>query len=176
MKKFIDPPNPYRFLLLNGEIFLILLHLKEPAAIVRALCRLVRPGGLMTFQDINITPYPDGAADPACHPVRELDRYRVQGGRHEPRYRRPDRIGAARHRPDGAGRGLRRDAGPAESVMPQYMADTFRSLLPTVLAHCQVTEAEVDIETLTERLAHEFKEFGAILWMPELAAARARVP
>jgi hypothetical protein len=65
---------------------------------------------------------------------------------------------------------------PADSVMPQYVADTFRSVLPAVLAHCGVTEAEAGVDTLRERLARECKEADATLWMPELVASWARVP
>ncbi|WP_279595256.1 hypothetical protein [Streptomyces sp. NEAU-YJ-81] len=36
--------------------------------------------------------------------------------------------------------------------------------------------AEVDIDTVAERIARELKEAGAMCWSPELAAARARVP
>ncbi|CDR06870.1 hypothetical protein [Streptomyces iranensis] len=67
-------------------------------------------------------------------------------------------------------------AGSAASVMPEYMEGCVRSLLPAVLAHGQVTEAEVDVDTVAERVARELKEAGAMCWSPELAAAWARVP
>ncbi|MFD8280667.1 hypothetical protein ACFV47_15935 [Streptomyces solisilvae] len=66
--------------------------------------------------------------------------------------------------------------GSAESVMPEYMERCVRSFLPAVLAHGQVTEAEVDIDMMAERIARELKDAGAMCWSPELAAAWARVP
>ena len=44
---------------------------------------------------------------------------------------------------------------------------SLRSLLPLVLAHGQVTDVEVDIDTLAERVAHELKEAAATYWGPE---------
>ena len=67
-------------------------------------------------------------------------------------------------------------AGTAGSVIPEYWVATLRSILPMVLAHGQATEAEVDIDTVAERITRELEEAGAILWLPEMAATWARVP
>jgi hypothetical protein len=67
-------------------------------------------------------------------------------------------------------------AGTADSVMPTYLADTVRTVLPVILAHGLATEAEVDIDTMAERVTKELKETGATFWTPELAAAWARLP
>jgi hypothetical protein len=45
-----------------------------------------------------------------------------------------------------------------------------------VLAHGQVTEGQVGIDTVAERTANELTQAGATFWSPELAAAWARVP
>jgi ubiquinone/menaquinone biosynthesis C-methylase UbiE len=155
---------------------LILFHLKEPAATIRALSRLVRPGGLVTFQEFNITRSrtvpPTRLATDCVDWI--ISAFRAAGitldlGEHLASILRDADLtvlGAA-----NAG-----SAGTAESPMPEYLANTLRSVLPVVLAHGQVTETQVDIETLAERLRHEFKEAGAAFWSPELGAAWARIP
>jgi ubiquinone/menaquinone biosynthesis C-methylase UbiE len=153
----------------------ILLYLKEPAAVVRALSRLVRSGGVVSFQEYNMT----RARSAPPTPVAARGMSWIIGA-----------IRAAGLNPDlgeqvasilrdaglpVAGAATAGPAGSAESAMPQYLADTVRSLLPVVLGHGQATEAEVDIDTLAERVARELQEADATFWSPELAAAWARV-
>jgi 2-polyprenyl-3-methyl-5-hydroxy-6-metoxy-1,4-benzoquinol methylase len=155
---------------------LILLHVKDPAATVRSLSRLVRRGGLVTFQEINM---------PRCRAVPTtplatkyiswiIDAFRAIGVNPNLGEQVASLLAEADLAVEGAASA--NVGGPADSVMPQYVADTFRSVLPAVLAHCGVTEAEADVDTLRERLARECKEADATLWMPELVASWARVP
>jgi 2-polyprenyl-3-methyl-5-hydroxy-6-metoxy-1,4-benzoquinol methylase len=155
---------------------LVLFHLKQPAAAVRALSRLVRPGGLMTFQDFNSTRARTVPPTPLATKCTEwiISAFRAVGLTPDLGDQIAPLLRDAGLIVEGAASAT--IAGPAESAMPRYLADTLRSVMPAVLAHCQVTEAEVDIETLTGRLTQEFKEAGATFWMPELAAAWARVP
>ena len=67
-------------------------------------------------------------------------------------------------------------AGAAGSVISEYWVATLRSILPMVLAHGQATEAEVDIDTVAERITRELEEAGSILWLPEMVATWARIP
>jgi 2-polyprenyl-3-methyl-5-hydroxy-6-metoxy-1,4-benzoquinol methylase len=155
---------------------LILLHLREPVATVRALSGLVRSGGVVSFQEFNMTRARSVPETPLV--TRSLgwivDALRAAG-------LNPD-LGeqvASILRDAGLsveGEAAAGPAGSAESAMPEYLEGTARSVLPVVLAHGQVTEAEVDIDTLAARAASELKEAGATLWSPELAAAWARVP
>ena len=155
---------------------LILIHLKEPAAIVRALSRLVRSGGVVSFQEFNVTRA--HLVPPTPVAAKSLDwvigALRAAG-------LNPD-LGAQVASILGdaglpvAGAATAGPAGSAESAMPAYLAGTLRSVLPVAIAHGQVTEAEVDIDTVAERVAREFREAGTTFWSPELAAAWARVP
>jgi ubiquinone/menaquinone biosynthesis C-methylase UbiE len=155
---------------------LILVHLKEPAATVRALSRLVRSGGVVSFQEFNTT----RARSVPPTPLATRSLGWITGA-----------LRAAGLNPDlgeqvapilrdaglpVAGAATTGPAGSAESAMPEYLAGTLRSVLPAVLALGQVTEAEVGIDTVAERTALELKEAGAMLWGPDLAAAWARVP
>lgn len=155
---------------------LILIHLKEPAATIRTLARLVRSGGIVSFQEFNISRCRAVPAGPIwAKGIRLIiDALRVAGAN-------PDSgeqvcsimrdaglsvLGAATEGP----------AGSADSVMPAYAAETLRSMLPVVTAHGLATEDEVDIDTMAERVARELKEADAMFWAPELSGAWARVP
>ncbi|HEY2695354.1 MAG TPA: methyltransferase domain-containing protein [Pseudonocardiaceae bacterium] len=154
---------------------LILMHLREPAATVRTLSRLVRSGGVVSFQDYVLS---RTRAVPATPLVTRTVRWVVEamraGGAN------PDIgeqiasilsdaglsvLGAAS---TGAG-------GGADSVVPELFAATARSVLPTALAHGVVAETDVDIDGLAGQLARELKEASALGWPPELVAAWARV-
>jgi 2-polyprenyl-3-methyl-5-hydroxy-6-metoxy-1,4-benzoquinol methylase len=155
---------------------LILLHVKDPATAVRALSRLVRPGGVVTFQEINMPRC--RAVPPTPLAARYIDwiigAFRAIGVNPNLGEQVASLLAEAGLTAGGAASA--NVGGPADSVMPQYVADTFRSVLPAVLACCGVTEAEADVGTLRERLARECEEAGATLWMPELVGSWARVP
>jgi hypothetical protein len=155
---------------------LILIHLREPAATVRALSGLVRSGGLVTFQDYNMT---RSRAVPPVPLVASAIAW-IAGA-----------VRAAGLNPDTGdqiasilrvaglsvtGGATAGPAGTADSVMAGYLADSMRSVLPLVLGHGLATEAEVDIDTFADRLTAELRRAGAMFWSPELAGAWARVP
>ncbi|MFE2181214.1 class I SAM-dependent methyltransferase [Streptomyces sp. NPDC059455] len=155
---------------------LILIHLKKPAAAIRALSRLVRTGGVVSFQECNLTRV--RSVPPTPFATRSLgwalDALRAAGLTPDIGEQTASLLRDAGLSVEGAA--TTGPAGSAESAMPEYMEGCFRSVLPVVLAHGQVTEAEVDIDTVAERIAHELKEADAMYWGPELAAAWARVP
>lgn len=155
---------------------LVLMHLKEPAAIVRALSRLVRSGGVVSFQDYNVS---------RCHAVPPIQlvtactdwvvgAIRAAGGNPNMGEQVASVLLDAGLPVNGAASTI--PAGPAESVLPRYVADTVRSVLPAVLKYGIATEAEVDIDTFADRLTQALKEAGATFWSPELAATWARMP
>ena len=155
---------------------LILLYLKEPAATVRALSRLVRSGGVVSFQEFNITRTRSVPPTPVV--TRSMgwiiDATRAAGLNPDLGEQAASILRDAGLSVEGAA--TAGAAGSAESAMPAYLEGTLRSVLPAVLAHGQVTEAEVAIDTVAERVARELKEAGATLWAPDLVAAWARVP
>ncbi len=155
---------------------LILLHLPEPVAAVRELSRLVRPRGVVTFQELNATATRSVPSTPlvAKSVGWIVDAMRTAG-------LDPDlgeQVGSILRRAGLSVNGAA-SAGPAgyaESAMPAYLEGTLRSLLPFALAHGEATEAEIDIDTLAERTARELKTADATFWSAELGAAWARVP
>jgi ubiquinone/menaquinone biosynthesis C-methylase UbiE len=153
---------------------LILLHVTDPVAILRSLARLVRPGGLMTFQEVNM---PRCRAVPATPLATQyigwsIDAWRASGANPNLGEQVASLLNEAGLTVKGAA--AANVGGPADSDIPQFMAETIRSMLPAILAHHGVTEAQVDVDTLRERFAREAREAGSTLWMPELVASWAR--
>jgi SAM-dependent methyltransferase len=154
---------------------LILMHLREPAATVRTLSRLVRSGGVVSFQDYVTSRC---RAVPATPLVTSTVRWVVEAMR------------ASGTNPDigeqiasilfdaglsVAGAASVEAAGGADSAVPGLFAATARSVFPAALAHGVVAKTDVDIDGMAEQLARELKDASALGWAPELVAAWARV-
>lgn len=156
---------------------LILMHLDDPVGAVRALRPLVRPGGIITFQDFGLGHTTAPGAVPLAATVSGWcrDALRASG--------RP-RLGA---------QGLVsifRDAGLSvsgitavtsaasdpESPLFDYLAATVGSLLPAITARGIATEDEVGIDTLADRLRADARETGALLYVSELVGVWATEP
>lgn len=154
---------------------LILIHLPAPAATVRGLSRLVRPGGVVSFQDFNITRCRSVPPTPLATRCAKW----VADGMHAVGINVD--IGeqlAAILRDAGLtveGMAAAGPGGTAGSAMPEYAAMSVGSMLPVLLAHGIATEAEVGLDTLAQRLTSELAEAGATFWGPEMAGAWARV-
>jgi cyclopropane fatty-acyl-phospholipid synthase-like methyltransferase len=154
---------------------LILLHLKDPAATVKELSRLIRPGGLVTFQEYRMTRSRAIPATPLTAQCVDwiVAAVRSAGGDPDLGERVAVILSAAGLTVVGAAAAA--PAGTADSDMPEYLTGTIRTLLPAVLAHTDATEALIDLDTLTDRITRELKEAGATFWSAELGAAWARV-
>lgn len=152
---------------------LILMHLADPAAAVRALRRLVRPGGIITFQEVDITYATSGSAMPlAAWCMRWCAKAVRQGG---------SAIAGGRLR------SILREAGLPIAGMAvatpvtvdpgspdwRYYADTVGALLPLIVEHGIATAEEVGIDTLLDRLRAKARDTGAVGYPPELVGAWA---
>jgi 2-polyprenyl-3-methyl-5-hydroxy-6-metoxy-1,4-benzoquinol methylase len=154
---------------------LILMHLRDPAAAVRALSALVRPGGIISFQEVDVAygTSTSWSAPLAAKCMKWCADIALEAGS-------PIRGGQLAQ--------ILRDAGLDVAGMavatpvavspdsPAYihLAATVASLLPLIVAHDLATEAEVDIGTLLSRLRAEGRETGSTLYPPELIGAWAR--
>jgi len=67
------------------------------------------------------------------------------------------------------------EGGP-ESPVYDYMADTVRSLLPAIERAGIATAAEIDVDTLAERLRREAVANGACIMLPPFIGAWTRTP
>lgn len=152
---------------------LILMHLADAADAVRELRALVRPGGIITFQEFDIThALSPGATPLAARCLRWCDEaVRLSGST----------IAGGRLRPIMDDAGLR-VAGMAVTtpvtVDPdapewRYYVDTVASVLPLIIKQGIATEAEVGIDTLLDRLRAQARDTGTVAYPPGLVGAWA---
>lgn len=153
---------------------LILIHVAEPAAAVRALTRLVRAGGIVSFQDCNMSRIravpPIPSVSDAARWVNDV--FRAAGLEPDTGEQLTSILRDAGLHVDGAA--IATPAGGADSPMPDYFVDSVRVLLPKLVHLGIATEAEVD--AFEDRLVPEMTSAGAVVWSPELVGAWALVP
>jgi hypothetical protein len=78
--------------------------------------------------------------------------------------------------PDPQMLGMSRIETGADSPAYVYMRETMRSLMPLAERTGVATREQVGIDTLADRLREQTVAAGAVLHLPELIAAWARVP
>jgi ubiquinone/menaquinone biosynthesis C-methylase UbiE len=154
----------------------VLLYLADPASVLQRLCRFVRPGGLVVFQEMDMTAArcvpPVPLFDHVMHWLIETFRRGGveldMGSRLFATFRR-----AGLPAPEMLLRA--RVEGTSESPAYSYVASTLRSLLPMAELLGVVTAADVQIETLAERLRDEVVRAEAVVVLPSLIGAWTRI-
>jgi ubiquinone/menaquinone biosynthesis C-methylase UbiE len=137
---------------------LVLMYMADPADALRHLATHLRPGGIVAFQEVDFTPY-----TAALHPDTPLANKLIEWGRGV-----FERSGAHLE----MGMDLYKafvDAGLPEPVLHfeaplggpenwpgyEYLANSFRSLVPLMEAYGIATADELDVDTLAERIQAE---------------------
>lgn len=158
---------------------LVLLYMADPADALKKLATHLRPGGIVAFQEVDFTLYkaivhPDTPVVNQCiewgmtvfersgaHIGMGLDLYRafVDAGLPEPMLHFETPMG-----------------GPARWPGYEYLANSFRSLVPLIEAYGIATAEEVDIETLAERLQAEVAAAKRPVVLPPHITAYASLP
>jgi ubiquinone/menaquinone biosynthesis C-methylase UbiE len=143
---------------------LMLLYLPDPAATLRRLAGLLRPGGIVAFHEMAMTPacsVPDGplwrrtmnwVTDTFTRAGFEVD----VGHRLYATF-----LAAGLPAPEMISTG--RVEGGEQSPAYEVLAATVRSLLPIAERLGVATAAEVDVDSLAERLRREAVEHNACL-------------
>lgn len=150
-----EAPVPDDFDAVVGR--LVLIHVHDPAAGLRAACRHLHPGGIVAFDEgdtteglIAIPPSPEyarvarwiraglGQAGVELQIAFKLPRVFVDAGLPAPHLHL--------YAPMGAG---------ADWVGYEYLAHTVRSIVPLLVRYGIATEEEVDIDMLANRLRQE---------------------
>ncbi len=158
---------------------LVLMYMSDPADALRQLTARLCPGGIMAFQELDFTPYrslvrPDTPLmnklidwlievfqRSGAHIGMGLDLYRafVDAGLPEPILGWTAPVG-----------------GPATWSGYEYVATSFRSMLPLIEEYAIATSEEVDVETLAERLRREVVSARSPVILPPHVTAWTRVP
>lgn len=163
------------FDLITGRF--ITLYLARPAEVIARLARLLRPGGTVLLQEVTIsatTQIPETTSfrrtlDLVKTGLRTagialdlgLDLARVFESAGLPR---PTMMVGGRWEP-----------GP-DAITYTLLTAITRTLLPILAAHGIAAEAEVEIDTLEQRLRTEAAEAGSAVGAPLLVSAWARPP
>jgi SAM-dependent methyltransferase len=157
---------------------LVLMYLADPAATLRRIAALLRPGGIIAFQELTLTEsgltYPEA---PLLQRTGTLinETFRRAGMEMEMGLKLyPAFIAAGLPAP--AMRAERPIGGGPDFPGYRWMAQITRSILP-LMEQLGVANAEdIDVETLVERLREEVVGSGGVVAMPTLMGAWARKP
>jgi SAM-dependent methyltransferase len=155
----------------------VLLYFPQPVEALRRLRRVLGGGGLMVFQEMDITTARSVPPVPLCESalgwIRETFRRAGveldMGSRLHATFRR-----AGLPEPEMLLRG--RIEGRADSPVYEYVTSVLRTLLPTSEQLGVVTESKVDIDTLAERLRDDVVRAEAVVIPPLLVGAWTTVP
>ncbi|MBT2413565.1 class I SAM-dependent methyltransferase [Streptomyces sp. ISL-12] len=155
---------------------LILMHLDSPADAVRRMARHVRPGGVVTFQDLNLS---RSRSVPALPLVEDIGcwiqaAFRQGGTDPDPGERLPAVFRAAGL--PATGLAVAVPAGDAGSMSVAHATSAVTALLPLIEKSGTATAEEIDIKTLHTRLTAQMHEAAATLFSPELVGVWATTP
>lgn len=156
---------------------LILVHLADPVAAIRSMSGLVRPGGVISFQDINTTRARSVPQGPLARQVINwiCDGLRAAG--RDPDH--GDRLAGIFQAADLPTPQLAVSV-PAttdpESEMYDLEALTLEGILPVIEKGGIATRSEIDPDTILGRLRAEGRNNASALFLPELVGAWARLP
>jgi len=156
----------------------ILMYLPEPAAMLRYLATGLRAGGIMAFHESDFS-YP-----PTMFPASELDdkirRWGIPSGAtklHGPEMRMGANLFRVYQEAGLPGPELRMEApigGGPDWPGYEYVAETLRSLLPMLQQTNGLDPAEVQIDTLADRIRADALAGGRVQQLPMTVGAWAR--
>ena len=158
---------------------LVLMYLADPGAALKQLLTHLRPGGIVAFQEAELALY-QAVPNPDTPLVNQLVEWGLEVFR---------RSGA------NIGMGLELQRVFTEAGLPapvahleapsgagpdwvgyEFLQHGFTSLLPLIESLGIATAAEVDVETLGERLQREAESAGRLIVLPPHVTAYARLP
>jgi len=156
---------------------LVLMYLPDPTATLRRLSAHLRPGGIVAFQEMTMSParsIPDGRQFGRCRSwiLDTIQRTGFEVDMGDKLFATFLAAGLPAPQMIAAGRA---EGGP-QSMVYNYVAETLRSLLPAMERVGIATAAEVGIDTLAERLRKEAVAQSACIMLPPFIGAWSHIP
>ena len=155
---------------------IVLMFLPDPAMTLRRLSHHVVPGGLVIFQEADMSWAKSMPKTPAVEKAAEWMReiFRRSGADAEmgPKLHRSFKTAGLpdpQMRVDGLIYG-------SEGAGPALLAESVRAILPAIEQFGVATASEVDIDTLEDRIRVELGAMDATMSSPLLISAWARLP
>jgi ubiquinone/menaquinone biosynthesis C-methylase UbiE len=156
---------------------LVLLYLDDPAHVLRRLSRRLRPGGVIAFNEYDISAFAQTPESPLFAQFKRwiLDGFQSAGAELDMGSKlyttflqaglpSPQMISAQPVH-----------CGP-EATGYEYATQVLRSLLPTVERNGVATAAEIEIDTLADRLREDAVARHAVVFTPRLVGAWSLAP
>jgi ubiquinone/menaquinone biosynthesis C-methylase UbiE len=154
----------------------VLMYRRDPESDLKALVRCLKPGGVAIFQELDMLAGTTEPPAPVVEQVRhwllnafeEVGIHVRMGPELYPLFKAAG-LGPPRMRIDGF-------IGGKESISPLLIANVARMLLPQLEMMGITTAAEMQIDTLEERMRADLERTGGIMSSPILIGAWARMP
>jgi len=155
---------------------LISMYLPNPSATIASLARALRPDGIVLLQEFAISSARQVDGAPLLQRTLDwvLAAFRAVGVPTDMGYDLGRVLRGAGLGTPTMTVGAHWEDGP-DAVAYGLLAGVVRTLLPVITAHHIATAAEVDIDTLEDRL-REASQQGAGVFAPLLVSASARTP
>ena len=157
---------------------LVLLYMADPVEALKKLSGHLRPGGIVAFQDIDFSLY-TGSEHPDTPVLNNLIKWGVgtfeRSGAHINMGMELYRTFVEAGLPEPTLNFEAPMGGPAEWPGYEYLANSFRSILPLMEAYGIATIEEVDIDTLPQRLRAEVVASKRPLILPPHITAHASI-
>jgi ubiquinone/menaquinone biosynthesis C-methylase UbiE len=159
---------------------LILMHVRSPVTLLRRLTSVLRPGGIVAFQEFDMAHCTTTAVHPPNQLVQQMFNWILEAFH---RAGLPVRMGLDMYTvfsdaglPAPHMRGEATIMAGPDRIWYDWGAETTRTLLPIILQAGLASAAEVDIDTLADRIREEVVSQRLVLRGPDIISAWTRKP